>query len=607
MALSEQRRQNTVAQWAFDTRAILGRFHLWLEDVEVEATEESLASGAALSFMPERIESMMAMTAAVTALGTKLYGRFGDGKDLHSVALNQVKKHADAVSAYAMSEALWYATRQLPENHAVLVCLGEGLMPKLGETPEMGSNPQLGFGRVYARPQVARWVDERVARLLNDESYCWQTFYDETKRDGITIWGAAIDTLENTSRFAKGSETGPLTVLHVFDQPLRITRPYEGYVGNLVLPKEIIENAARRSVSLDYRTPRGRVVDAIEKAYPGILRRNIHVWTLTGSNRENRLGTLWEQWRSAGVHLVEARWKLPTGLEAFTDSGSYAPTYSVGTWKDCTGATHVFLCDGYAGTAEAMQAASLAPVLGLDASICLFTSKFELSWEREADIMQLDPDAANFQRELERAAGQPMDEARTREYRDAVRSARDAEMPLGRPIVYANDFFPEKGFEVLAACGYMCRDPYTGAESVQRVGEQMFRTTVRLTGKHGQKVVTFTFRNTEDDHRARIVFSPLLVRFFNGEDHEKRPVRISDSGRIRNELQTLCSEALQYDHQTIRVHFDSIRPEVISKAHKRTLFEVLRWYKKEHPVWFAWLEVVAPKNTTYVPENFDSN
>ena len=63
-----------------------------------------------------------------------------------------MKKDADAISAYAMSEGLWYASRHLPENHAIMVCLGEGLMPKAGETPEMGSNPQLGFGRVYARP-----------------------------------------------------------------------------------------------------------------------------------------------------------------------------------------------------------------------------------------------------------------------------------------------------------------------------------------------------------------------------------------------------------------------------------------------------------------------
>ena len=76
--------------------------------------------------------------------------RYGEGVDRTGSALNRVKKDADAISAYAMSESLWYASRSLPENHAIMVCMGEGLMPKSGETDDMGSNPQLGFGRVYA-------------------------------------------------------------------------------------------------------------------------------------------------------------------------------------------------------------------------------------------------------------------------------------------------------------------------------------------------------------------------------------------------------------------------------------------------------------------------
>ena len=77
-------------------------------------------------------------------------------------------------------------------------------------------------------------------RLLNDPAYGWDGFYGDIKSSGITVWGAAIDTLENTSRFAKGEPTGPMTVLHLFNQPLRISRPYEGYVGNA-------DPAARRS------------------------------------------------------------------------------------------------------------------------------------------------------------------------------------------------------------------------------------------------------------------------------------------------------------------------------------------------------------------------
>ncbi len=110
----------------------------------------------------------------MTALGTRLFGRCGEAVGLDKAGINRVKKDADAVSAYALSEALWYLTRSLPENHAVMVSLGEGLMPKAGETPEMGSNPLLGFGRVYARPQVARFLDRRVHRLVNEPGYDWE-------------------------------------------------------------------------------------------------------------------------------------------------------------------------------------------------------------------------------------------------------------------------------------------------------------------------------------------------------------------------------------------------------------------------------------------------
>ena len=32
-------KRNLVAQWAFDTRPVLLRFHLWLEDVEVDRAQ----------------------------------------------------------------------------------------------------------------------------------------------------------------------------------------------------------------------------------------------------------------------------------------------------------------------------------------------------------------------------------------------------------------------------------------------------------------------------------------------------------------------------------------------------------------------------------------
>ena len=84
--------------------------------------------------------------------------------------------------------------------------------------------------------------------------------------------------------------------------------------------------------------------------------------------------------------------------------------------------------------------------------------------------------------------------------------------------------------------------------------------------------------------------------FLAGEPFETRPVKISDSGRIRNELQTLCAEALEFvNSHTIRLHLDRIPPEVISYEKQKTLLEVLRWYKKRHPLWFSWMELAESR------------
>ncbi len=592
-----QDKRDIIAQWSFDTRPILGRFHLWLDDVEVKWTRGKPAAEFTnrLSFMDGRMERLFAITGAVTALGTQVFAHYGAGATLDKAGLNQVKKDADAISAYAMSESLWYLSRQLPENHALMVSLGEGLMPKGGETPEMGSNPLIGFGRVYARPEVARWLDRRVLRLLNDREYGWDRFYADTKEAGIKVWGAAIDTLENTSRFAKGADTGPLTVLHVFDQPLHIARPYEGYMGTLFLPAEVVRTAGEHAILINYRTPRSLVVKAIELAYPGIQRNHIHVWTLRGKSRAPRIAELWKAWEDEGAHLVHDGWVLPTGHEAFTDSGTYAPTYLVGSWKDAEGQPHLFLVDGYAASAEAVQAASLAPTLGLEASLAIFTSKFDLPHHVEQHVMGLDRNAPDFQTRLEVLVGRSVDVDLVRQYRRMIREGADAGINLSKGTLTVDDFFPEKNWDVLAVCGYMRLDPYSGAPGVEEVEPGIYRVTVRLASPRGDKRVIFTLRCGETFEQSRLVFSPLLNRFLAGIDYRERPVKISDSGRIRNELQTLCVEALEFVNSSeIKVHFDRIPPEVISPAKQTKLLEVLRWYKRRHPLWFSWLEIVEP-------------
>jgi hypothetical protein len=589
-ATVDMARRNRISQWAFATRAILGRFHLWLEDVDV--TWVRGGPGRLESFVGQGLEASFIMTAAVTALGTRLFGRYGEGRGLDKVGLNRVKKDADAVSAYAMSEALWYLTRALPENHAVMVSLGEGLMPKVGETPEMGSNPLLGFGRVYARPQVARFLDRRVHHLINDPSYGWEQFWSEVQAAGITVWGAAIDTLENTSRFAKGDPTGPLAVLHVFDQPLRVSLPYEGYMGTLVLPRAVVETAEERSLLVDYSTPRERVFEAIRATYPELAPDHIHIWTLGGKSREGRIGTLWAEWRALGVHLVEDGFQLPSGMPAFTESGTYAPMFAVGSRRAADGSLHLFLIDGYAASAEALQAASLDPVLDTRTSMCLFSPRFDVPWERERHIMRLDPEDPAFPSRLAGVLGRDTGSDETEEYRGILRHARRAGLPVERRTLTADDFFPKKEWDGLALAGAMLPDPYTGNPGVEEVAPGVYRVVTTAASARGVLRVALTLRLVESMAESRLVFSPLLDRFYAGQDYRTRPVKISDSGRIRNELQTWCSQALEYFNEDgIRVHLDRVDDAVLPPEKRAFIREVLLWYKANHPIWFAWLEV----------------
>jgi len=575
--------RNLVAQWAFDTRPVLQRFHLWLENVEVERAQSEPVSDHA--FTPREITRCLALTSAATALGTRLFGQYGAGRGLDKQGYNQVKKAADAISAYIMSEGLWYLTRALPENHAIMVCLGEGLMPKAGETPEMGANPLLGFGRVYARPQVARFVDAAVRRLLNDPEPRFREFYDALRGHRITLWGAAVDTLENTSRFAEGQPTGPMTVLHLFDSPLTVTRPYEAYFGSLTVPRELVHEAERRSVLLDWATPRAQVLALARAAYPDLEPGNVHVWTLAGKSRVTRLGRLWEEWRALGVHLVEEGWVAPSGLPVFTDSGTYAPTFLVGSWRDPAGTRHLFLCDGYAATAEAMQAASLSEALGLDTTMTVLSPTFRFPHDEEYALMRDVPESTGLIGE------RPDRDELLAHYREAVATAARSNVPMGQRVLRAADFLPEKRWEVLAALGYICTDPYTGTPGVEQLDELRYRVTASLRTRSAASRVTFTLRLKESLEEARLVFSPLLVRFLSDTDWRQRAVKISDSGRLRNELQTLVSQALEFRGERIRVHFDRIDEKVMPRASQETIRQVLTWYKEQHPIWFDWLEL----------------
>jgi hypothetical protein len=383
-----------------------------------------------------------------------------------------------------------------------------------------------------------------------------------------------------------------MTIIHLFDQPLTVTRPYEAYFGCLTVPGAVARMAEKQSVVLDWATPRKTVLELIEATYPGIARKNVHVWTLRGKSREKRLSRLWKQWEELGAHVVDDGWVAPTGIPVFCDSGTYAPTHLVKSWRDAHGQEHVFLVDGYAATAEAMQAGSLSEVLDVDATMTVLSPTFDLPYDQEYELMRLAAEGDDFEARVADVVGR---EAATPElvkhYRESIEDALRSNVPLRKRALRPVDLVPSKQWSVLACTGAICDDPYTGMKGVEDLGGGRYRVTTMLATHAARSQITFTLRLMESPEESKLIFSPLLVRFMSGADWTSRPVKISDAGRIRNELQTLISQALEYEGDRIRVHFDRIDEKVLPRESQDVIRRVLHWYKQHHPVWFEWLEL----------------
>jgi hypothetical protein len=138
----------------------------------------------------------------------------------------------------------------------------------------------------------------------------------------------------------------------------------------------------------------------------------------------------------------------------------------------------------------------------------------------------------------------------------------------------------------------MLADPYTGMPGVERISDDVYAVTTRAATRAGMVDVTVSLRLMEPMDEMRMVFSPLLDRFYASRDYRSRAVKISDSGRIRNELQTLCSEAIEYlPNDRMVVNFNLVDDAVLPPDKKALIREVLTWYQKYHPIWFHWLEM----------------
>jgi hypothetical protein len=281
-----------------------------------------------------------------------------------------------------------------------------------------------------------------------------------------------------------------------------------------------------------------------------------------------------------------------TGLGVFTESGTYAPTFRVGPYQGDDGERHLFICDGYSASAEAMQAASMDPIFDLQTSMVLFSSRFKAPAAREREVVTIDPEAPDFEKRLQQTLGVELDPDLVTEYRQSLQNAREALIPVDRRTITADDFFPLKDWRVLALASCMLPDPYTGLDGVEQVSEDQFKVTTRAATRKGVLDVTLQMRLMDPMDEMRMVFSPLLDRFYAGQDYQDRAVKISDSGRIRNELQTLLSEAIEHlPEDRMRVRFDQVDDAVMPPDKRELIREVLAWYKQNHPIWFKWLEL----------------
>jgi hypothetical protein len=206
--------------------------------------------------------------------------------------------------------------------------------------------------------------------------------------------------------------------------------------------------------------------------------------------------------------------------------------------------------------------------------------------------MGFDPRGPGFAERLGRILGAEATPDQVSLYQAIIDQARESAMPLDKATVTVDDFFPRKKWRGLALSGFMLPDPYSGNPGVREVMPQSYRVTVTASTRAGVLQVTLQLRLLETMAQSRLVFSPLLDRFAAGEDFRRRPVKISDSGRIRNELQTWCLEALEFfGDDGIRIHFEMIDDEVLSPEKQQLIRDVITWYKEHHPIWFKWLEI----------------
>ena len=188
-------------------------------------------------------------------------------------------------------------------------------MPKAGETPEMGANPLLGFGRVYARPEVASIVDRRIRRLLNEPGHTFEQFHDWLQRRGHHLVG-------RRRRHAREHVAVRRREGHRPDGGVPPVQLAAGPVASLRVVHGLPDRAAARGRS---RRPTPRCCSTTARRARRSCRPSRPPTPACAASTSTcgRCGAR-AAWRASarcgrsgptlGVHLVEDGWKTPSGF-----------------------------------------------------------------------------------------------------------------------------------------------------------------------------------------------------------------------------------------------------------------------------------------------------
>ena len=458
-----------------------------------------------------------------------------------------------------------------------------GRDPGDGRQPAARLRPRLRAARGGAHRRPAGAPAAQRARL-----HASSEFYAGLRARGITIWGAAVDTLENTSRFAEGKATGPDGGL----PPLRLA-------AHRLAPVRVVHGlphraAARgrgrraRSLLLDYRDAAREVTRGDRSDLPRHQREQ-HPRLDAAAARAAPGGSAscGRSGRRSACTSSRTAGRRPSGLRGLHRLGHLRADVP---GRELEGRrrrdTHVFLCDGYAATAEAMQAASLvrgARRRRIDGALLAAASSCPC--ERRGPAHAARPRRARLRaaaRERVRRAGRRRGAGRS-SYAEAIREADGLQRAArASRVLRADDFLPEKNWRRARVRPATCATTRTPARAGVDAASptSVYRVTTRLATReassphHVHVPAAWSRSSRRATSSARC--SSASCRAWTTR---RAPVKISDSGRIRNELQTMFSQALEHDGDRIRVHFDRIDEKVMPKESQRAIRDVLEWYK----------------------------